>query len=155
MDARVGGERLQRVGRRGWQQDRGELGRIEPLERTERGPLEEREVEADVVSGDRRAGDERRDAARHRLERRRAGEIAVADAGETADRRADADAGIDERAEALAERRRAVLLEMHANRADLDDAVGLRVEPGGLDVERDDFQSAAVLAAAKPRRGQG
>jgi ATP-dependent DNA helicase DinG len=38
-----------------------------------------------------------------------------------------------------------------AHRADLDDAVSLRVEPGGLEVECDDFQSAAVLAAAKPR----
>jgi len=40
---------------------------------------------------------------------------------------------------------------MHAHRADLDDAVRLRVEPGGLDVERDELQSAAVLAAAQPR----
>src|SRR6266571_9452086 len=140
MDAGVGGERLQRVGRCGWKQDRRELGRVEPLERTERGPLEEREVEADVVSGDRRSGDERRDPASDRLERRRAGEVAVAYAGQSSDRRADPEARIDERAEALPERRRTVLLEMHAHGADLDDAVRLRVEPGGLDIERDELQ---------------
>jgi hypothetical protein len=44
---------------------------------------------------------------------------------------------------------------MHTHRADLDDAVRLRVEPGGLDVERDDVQSFAVLAAALPRRCYG
>jgi len=38
-----------------------------------------------------------------------------------------------------------------AHGTDLDDAVRLRVEPGGLDVERDDVQSVAVLAAAEPR----
>ncbi len=36
-------------------------------------------------------------------------------------------------------------------RAQGHDAVHLRVEPGGLEVEGDDFQSAAVLAAAVPR----
>ena len=123
MDARVGGERLQRVRRRGWNQDRRKLGRVEPLERTERGALEEREVEADVVPCDRRSRDERGDAARDRLQRGCAGEVAVADPGETRDRRTDADAGIDERAEALTQRRRAVLLETHPYRADLDDAV--------------------------------
>jgi hypothetical protein len=40
---------------------------------------------------------------------------------------------------------------MHAHGTDLDDAVRLRVEPGGLEVEGDEFQSVAVLAAALPR----
>jgi hypothetical protein len=107
------------------------------------------------VARDGRARDQRRDAIDDRPERRCADEIAVTDPGQARDRGADADTGVDERAEALAERGGSVLLETHAHRADLDDAVRLRVEPGGLDVERDELQGFADLAAAKPRRTYG
>lgn len=104
------------------------------------------------MAGDRGSRDERGDAADDRFERWRTDEVAITDAGKARDRAADIDVGIDERAVALAERRGSVLLETDADRADLDDAVRLRVEPGGLDVERDELQSSAVLAAAQPRR---
>jgi hypothetical protein len=104
------------------------------------------------VADDRQSIDERGDAIDDRFERGRADEIAVADSRETCDRGPDVDTRVDERAVSLAERRGAVLLEAYAYRADLDDAVRLRVEPGGLDVERDELQSSAVLAAAAPRR---
>jgi hypothetical protein len=98
-----------------------------------------------------RAGDEAGDSADDRLERGSAEKILIADAGEARDRGPNADAGSDECAEALAQGDGAVVLDAKAHRSDLDDAVRLRVEPGGLDVERDEFQRCAVLAAAQPR----
>jgi hypothetical protein len=41
---------------------------------------------------------------------------------------------------------------VHAHGADLDDAVGLRIEPGGLEVEGDEVQMALDLA---PPCGEG
>ena len=152
VDSRVGSERLQRVRRCRGPEDRRELRSVESFEWSQRCALKEREIESDVVARDRRSCDERRDAPDDRLECRRADEVAVTDPGEARDRRADVDAGVDERAVPLAQCGGAVLLETNAHRADLDDAVRLRVEPGGFDVERDELQRSAVLAAAPPRR---
>jgi hypothetical protein len=98
-----------------------------------------------------RTRDERGKPASDRLERGSTTENLIADPREARHRGPDLDAGSDERAEALAERDGTVVLDTKTHRADLDDAVRLRVEPGGLDVERDELQRCAVLAAALPR----
>jgi acyl-coenzyme A synthetase/AMP-(fatty) acid ligase len=103
------------------------------------------------VTGHRRTRDERREPAEHRLEHGRPEKIVVTDAGETRDHAIQVHARIDEAAEARSHRDGAVLFDADADRADLDDAVQLRVEPGGLEVEGDELQSDAVLAAALPR----
>ena len=54
-DRGVGGKSLQCVARRGRQQDRGKLGRIERLgARRHTGTLEKRDIEADVVADETR-----------------------------------------------------------------------------------------------------
>jgi hypothetical protein len=137
-DRLVGGEPLQRVGRRARQEDRGELGGVEPRELGDAGALEEGSVEADVVADERRPVAEERAEAGDRVVRRwRAGEVGVADTGDAPDHPGERLTRIDEGDEAASLRERAVSRWREADRSDLDDAVDRRVEPGGLDVDRD------------------
>lgn len=139
------GERLQRVRRCGRLQDRRELDRVETIARCEAGALEEAEVEADVVADDRRRPDERVEPRQRDLGRRRTDEVVVRDAGEARDGAVQRLAGIDERAEAFADRDAAVGRERDARGADLDDAVVRGVEAGCLEIERDEFYECPLL----------
>jgi hypothetical protein len=145
MDAGVGGERLQRVGGRGGQEDRGELDGVEARAPRQAGLLEESEVESDVVPGDGRLTDEGGETRDRLRQRRRADKIGVADAGQARDRGADRNAGVDERRETFADGDAALDTEDAARRADLDNAVGRRIESGRLDVERDELQLYLLL----------
>jgi len=82
----------------------------------------------------------------------RANEIGVANAGEARDDRGERGARVDEGAEALADGDSAVCGEVDARGADLDDAVAVRVETGGLEIEGDELQIGPRSSAA-PRRG--
>ncbi|MDE3113155.1 MAG: hypothetical protein KGK34_09465 [Chloroflexota bacterium] len=92
------------------------------------------------------------DEARHRvLERRRAREVAVGDAGQARDRPRQRAARVDEGDEAIGRRERAVRRRGQADGTDLDDAVRDRIEAGGLEVDRDELLRSDALLAA--RRG--
>jgi hypothetical protein len=101
-------------------------------------PLEEGEIEADVVPDEGRLAREGREPTDRVRDGRRADEVLVLDAGEPRDRRADVAARIDERAEPLA-RLDAVRRQSNAYRADLDDPIRLRIEPRRLQVDRDEL----------------
>lgn len=80
-----------------------------------------------------------------------ADEVLVPDAGQARDGAREPASGIDERGEALADRDLADFVEGDPCRADLDDPVALRIEAGGLQVER--YQALlrvpALLAAVR------
>lgn len=80
----------------------------------------------------------------------RADEIVVADPREARDRTREPASGVSERREALADRDLADLVEADPCRADLDDAVALRIEAGSLQVKGYEalLRVPALLAAA-------
>ena len=148
-DPLLSGEALQRVRRGHGQEHRCEVRGIEPLRAgSEAVVLEEGEIEADVVPDEHRIageGGEARDRVRHRW---CSGEIIVMDPREPCDRRREVATGIDERAEPLPGLR-AVRRETDPHGTDLDDAIRLRIEPRGLQVERDELlRSIADLGRA-------
>ena len=142
QDRRVGGEPLERVARSGRQQDRRELGGVEAVgARSQSGTLEERGVEADVVTDQARrsiAEGERAERRHRDLGSRRAHEVVVADPGEAHDRRRERAARIDEGHEPLAEDDAAFLVEPDADRSDLDDPLALGFVSGRFDVDGDE-----------------
>ena len=69
---------------------------------------------------------------------RRVLEIGVADAGEPDDLVRERTLGIDERREAVTQDDGSIGLQPDARRADFDDALDARVEPGRLEVQRDE-----------------
>ena len=146
---------LERVRRGRREDDRGEIGRVEAPGRARKpGPLEERDVEADVVAQQpgraTAAGEECREG-RHRVFGRRcAGEVGLADPGEARDDARQRAAGVHEGLEALADLERPIRREADARRADLDDPLGRRVEPGRLDVDRDECVLHSVAASSSP-----
>ena len=95
--------------------------------------LEVGEIEGDVLTDERPVADERADRGCDRLERGRSADRLVRDARQLFDEARYLAAGIHEPLEGLEDVPR--LVEPH--RADLGDAVALRVEPRRLQVERD------------------
>jgi hypothetical protein len=79
------------------------------------------------------------------------GKLVVPDPGEPANGRSERTSRIGEGEKSLAKRYGAVCGEAHPDRADLDDAFGLRFITGRLEVDRDEFafQSIADLAAER------
>ena len=102
----------------------------EPLDRA----VDEADVEAGVVSAERRVAGEREEPADRELGSRRAAELGVLQAGQPRDRRRQRHAGLHERLERVRDLER-----LDANRTDLADAVTTRGEPGRLEVEDDDL----------------
>jgi len=114
--------------------------------------LEKGEIEANVVPDDGGRSDERGELAKRDRGWWRAPQILVADAGESRDRGMQIDARVDEGAETLADVHRSVWCEADVGSADLDDGIGRRIEPGGLEVERDELYVGLGSSAAQ-RRG--
>jgi len=130
---------LERIGRGRGHEHRRKLRGVQALRPgREAVPLEEGEIEADVVPDEGRLAREGREPTDRVRDGRRADEVLVLDAGEPRDRRADVAARIDERAEPLA-RLDAVRRQSNAYRADLDDPIRLRIEPRRLQVDRDEL----------------
>ena len=141
-DRRVGGEALQGIARRRREQDRRELGGVEALG-AGRHPcaFQERDIETHVVADEARrtvAESEGHEESDGLLGRGRVAQILVANAGQAQDRRRERPARIREGEESLPERHRAVGRHGQADRADLDDRLGLRLVPCGLEVDCDE-----------------
>ena len=151
-DPVIGREALKRVRRRGRQEHRREVRRIESgRARREAVLLEESEVEPDVVANEDAGAGEGRESRDRVLGRGRADEILVPDPGEPGDRRTDVAPRIDERREPLP-RLCAVGGETNAHRADLDDPIRLRIESRRLQVDRDELlHEVADLGRPHPR----
>ena len=96
--------------------------------------VEEADVEAGVVRGERCVAGEREEAADGELRTRCAAQLGVAQAGQPGDRRRERDPGLDERLERLGDLER-----LDAHRADLAHAVARGREPGRLEVEDDEL----------------
>ena len=131
---------------RGRQQHRRDLpGVVGRPRQIDTGARQEVEVELDVLSDDRAIPDEGGELARDPLEPRRVRDIAVGDARQLLDLRRNQPPGVDQRVELLA-----AAVAVEARRADLRDLVDLRVEPGRLEVERDElFGQRGLLARAR------
>jgi hypothetical protein len=139
----IRGQPLQRVGSRRRQDDRGDLRGIEALGALgETGPLEETDIEADVVPDEARWSIPTGEGAEggDRLIRRRcSNELVIMDAGQPDDGRRKRSLWIDEGLESFAQRDRSVGGEGETDRADLDDPLALGVVAGRLDVEGDEL----------------
>ena len=154
-DRRIGGKALERVGRRGRQQDRREIGGVEPL-RAQRdpGPLEKSDVEADVVSDENRRPIAKREAGESGygvLAGGRPGELLVGYTGQSPDGRRQRPPGVGEREKAFTELDRPIRPQPDADRTDLDDPLTLGLVPGRLEVDRYELasQQFADLAAER------
>ncbi|MEK7860768.1 MAG: hypothetical protein AAB284_05360 [Chloroflexota bacterium] len=141
-DGLVSREPLERVRRRRRAQDRRQVGGVETGDAGGKpGPLEEGRVEPDVVPDETevaRIADEPEEFRDRRGGVRRADEVGVVDPGQARDRRADRTAGVDEGDESLTDLDVAGWRGAETDRADLDDAVAIRVEPRRLEVDRDE-----------------
>lgn len=91
------------------------------------------------MADERRVVTEERDQAGQGFgERRRPREVLRTDPRETGDRRAERAARVDEADELLRDDVVAVRADREARGADLDDPVGVRIEAGRLEVDRDE-----------------
>lgn len=139
-DRRIGGKALQCVGRRGRQQDRREIGGVEPLGAERHpGPLEKSDVEADVVSDKNRRPIAKREAGESGygvLAGGRPGELLVGYTGQSPDGRRQRPPGVGEREKAFTEQGRPIRPQLDADRTDLDDPLTLGLVPGRLEVDR-------------------
>jgi len=152
-DRRVGGKALQRVRSRRGQQDRREIGGVEPLgAQWHPGPLEKGDVEADVVSDENGRPIAKREACESDhgiLAAGRSGEVLVRYAGQPPDGRRQRPLGVGEREKTLTKLDRPIRPEPDADGTDLDDPLALGLVSGRLEVDCDElaFQRFADLAA--------
>ena len=141
-DRRVSGQALQRIARRGREEHRSQLGRVQCLGISRHaGTLEEGHIKAHVVTDEsgRAILERKRDEERNRLSNRRcAAQILVANAGQPHDRRRERTARVGEREETLAEPHGTIRRNGQTDRADLDDLFVLWLVPGCLEVDRDE-----------------
>ena len=141
-DRRIGGEPLKRIARCRRQEDRSELRGVQCLGSDRHpGSLQEGHIKAHVVTDESRRAIlvRKRDEESNRLSnRRRAAQILVTNARQPHDRWGERTARVCEREEALAEAHGSVGRDRQTDRADLDDVFGLRLVPGGFEVDRDE-----------------
>ena len=131
--AKAFSQRAQAVARLGGQHDRRQFPGVQPdIAGEQTVGAHKAQVEAHVVADHRRLADETHEGRLDPLERRRADHVAVGDPGDHGDLGWDGPAGVHQGGELLDD---LAVAELH--RADFDDRVLIRVQPGGFQVERD------------------
>ena len=114
---------------------------VDPVALCSRG--EEADVEVGVVGDDGSAAAEIEEGAERLAVARRAGNVAVVDAGELHDLRRDGHFRVDEGVEGVLD-----LAAGEEHRADFRDAVAVGIQPGAFDVEGDELRVQREIAGA-------